>query len=68
MKILIVNLSDRVEVRVIDDQGITIRKFTYRDLLAARRAASSVSDEAGRVNAALFAVGNRCGYPTKGCC
>jgi hypothetical protein len=43
MKILIVDLSDHVEVRVIDDQGMTIRKFTYRDLLAARRAAEAWS-------------------------
>jgi len=43
MKIIIVDLRDHVEVRVISDQGLTTRRFSYPDLLAARRAAAAWS-------------------------
>ena len=39
MKIVIVRTPDSYEVRVLDDQGRITRRFTYRDLLTARRAA-----------------------------
>jgi len=41
MKIVIARTPDNYEVRVVDDHGRTTRKFTYRDLLAARRAEGS---------------------------
>jgi len=39
MKIVIARTPDNWKVRVIDDHGLTTRKFTYRSLVAARRAA-----------------------------
>jgi hypothetical protein len=47
MKIVIVGTDREFEVRVIDDQGLTIRKFTYRDLQQARRAAAAWSTAYG---------------------
>jgi hypothetical protein len=43
MKIEIVRTADAFEVRVIDDRGVTTRKFTYVNLQNARRAASAWS-------------------------
>jgi hypothetical protein len=39
MKIVIVSTDREFEVRVIDDQGLTIRKFIYLSAEQARRAA-----------------------------
>jgi hypothetical protein len=43
MKIVIARTPDSWEVRVIDDKGLTTRRFAYRNLLAARRAAAAWS-------------------------
>jgi hypothetical protein len=43
MKIVIVGIDRLFEVRVIDDQGLTTRKFTYNDVRRARRAAAAWS-------------------------
>jgi hypothetical protein len=43
MKIVIVGIDRMFEVRVIDDQGLTKRKFTYGDIQQARRAATAWS-------------------------
>jgi hypothetical protein len=47
MKIVIVGKGRMFEVRVIDDQGLTTRKFTYGDLHQARRAAAAWSTAYG---------------------
>jgi hypothetical protein len=41
MKIVIVGVDRMFEVRIIDDQGVTTRKFTYSDAQHARRAAAA---------------------------
>jgi hypothetical protein len=43
MKIVIVRTADHYEVRVIDDNGQITRRFAYRNLQAARRAATAWS-------------------------
>lgn len=43
MKIVIVGGDRMFEVRVINDQGLTMRKFTYTDVQQARRAADAWS-------------------------
>jgi hypothetical protein len=42
-KIVIVGTDRTFEVRVIDDRGVTMRRFTYVNLQNARRAASAWS-------------------------
>jgi hypothetical protein len=43
MKIVIVSADRVFEVRVINNRGLTTRKFTYGDLQQARRAAAAWS-------------------------
>jgi len=43
MKIVIVRTPDHHEVRVIDNKGQITRRFAYRNLQAARRAATAWS-------------------------
>jgi hypothetical protein len=43
MKILIISTAGVFEVRVLNDQGVTTRKFTYGNLQQARRAADAWS-------------------------
>jgi hypothetical protein len=47
MKIVIVGTDRMFEVRIIDDQGLTTRKFTYNDVQRARRAAAAWSTAYG---------------------
>ena len=47
MKIVIVSADGAFEVRVIDDQGLTTRRFTYGNLQQARRAAAAWSTAYG---------------------
>jgi hypothetical protein len=47
MKIVIVGTNAVFEVRVIDDHGLTKRKFTYSDVQHARRAAAAWSTAYG---------------------
>jgi hypothetical protein len=39
MKIVIASADHTFEVRVVDDRGLTTRKFTYKDVQRARKAA-----------------------------
>jgi hypothetical protein len=43
MKIVIDGMDRMFEVRIIDDQGVTTRKFTYNDVQHARRTAAAWS-------------------------
>ena len=43
MKIVIASTDLGFEVRIIDDRGVTTRKFTYNDVKRARRAADAWS-------------------------
>lgn len=47
MKIVIVGTDRMYEVRVINDRGLTTRKFSYGDLQQARRAAAAWSTAFG---------------------
>jgi hypothetical protein len=47
MKIVIVRLGREFEIRIIDDHGLTTRKFTYMDIEGARRTAAAWSKRYG---------------------